>query len=101
MSHKKEAGLIWVESIEKILSGIPSECQTVWIQISLCPNCYQRLSADNTSRQRVNSPIKGIVRAYMYVKFMIMHSCRQDLLSIYLFMDLPVIVFEASPKTLG
>ena len=38
-----------------------SECQTVWIQIradifvgpDLGPNCLQRLSADNTSRQRV------------------------------------------------
>ena len=42
----------------KILSGILSECQTVWIQIrtdtDLGPNfCLQKLSADNTGRQRV------------------------------------------------
>ena len=44
-----------------ILSGIPSECQTVWIQIrpdknvapDLGQNCLQRLVADNTSRQRI------------------------------------------------
>ena len=48
--------LLW-----KILSGIPSECQTVWIQIRLdvlsgliwCPNCLQGLSADDSSRQIV------------------------------------------------
>ena len=42
-------------------SGIPSECQTVWIQIKsdvyvgpdLIPNYLQRLSADGTTRQRV------------------------------------------------
>ena len=46
----------------KILSGIPSECQTVWIQIKpdilsgpdLGPNYLQRLSENGTSRQRVN-----------------------------------------------
>ena len=36
---------------EKILSGIQSECQTVWIQIrdrpGLGSNCLQRLSADD------------------------------------------------------
>ena len=40
---------------EKILSGIPSECQTDWTQIrpdilfgpDLGPNCLQRLSADD------------------------------------------------------
>ena len=30
----------------------------------LGPNCLQRLSADNTWRWRVNSPIKGTVSAY-------------------------------------
>ena len=39
----------------KILSGIPSECQTDWIQVSfvrpdLDPNCLQKLSADVTRR---------------------------------------------------
>ena len=41
----------------KILSGIQSECQTVWIKIrpdilDLGPNCLQRLPADDTNRQR-------------------------------------------------
>ena len=52
----------------KILSGIPIECQTIWIQIrpdilsgliwfqnvrpDLVLNCLQKLSADNTRRQR-------------------------------------------------
>ena len=44
----------------KIISGIASESQTVWIQIRpdffvgpyLHPNCLQRLPADDTSRQR-------------------------------------------------
>ena len=40
---------------QKFLSGTPAECQTVWIQIKfrsdLSPNCLQRLSADNTSKQ--------------------------------------------------
>ena len=58
----------WANFFGKILSGIPFECQTFWIQISLGPNCFQRLSADNTSRQRVNSPIKGVVRAYVIKK---------------------------------
>ena len=43
----------------KILSAIPSECQTEWIQIrpdvfvrpDLGPICLQRLSADSTRRQ--------------------------------------------------
>ena len=43
---------------QKILSGIPSECQTDGIQIRLDkilgpdmnPNCLQKLSADNTRR---------------------------------------------------
>ena len=46
----------------KILSGIPSECQTVWIQIrpdsvgpDLGPNCLQGFSADDTGRLRVNA----------------------------------------------
>ena len=47
---------------QKLISGIPSECQTVWIQIR--PDKLSgliwvhflllSLSADNTSRQRVN-----------------------------------------------
>ena len=42
---------------KKILSELPSECQTVWIQIrpDILSNCFQRLSADDTSRQRVNN----------------------------------------------
>ena len=49
----------------KILSGIPSDCQTDWFQImpdttfvgpNLGPNCLQRLSADDTKRPRVYSP---------------------------------------------
>ena len=44
-------------TFSKNLSGTPSECQTVWIQIrhdgngvpDLGPNCLQRLSADDTS----------------------------------------------------
>ena len=35
---------------EKILSGIPSECQTVWkcsVRPDLARNCLQKLSADN------------------------------------------------------
>ena len=45
--------------IGKLLSGIPSECQTVWIQIrpdlgpDLGPYCLQKLSANETNRQRV------------------------------------------------
>ena len=35
-------------------SAIPSESQTVWIHFDLGPNCLQRLSSDDTSRQRVN-----------------------------------------------
>ena len=39
---------------QKIISGIPSKCQTVWIQIrpnitDLGPNCLQRLLTDDTS----------------------------------------------------
>ena len=38
---------------QKNLSGISSECQTVWIQIKIVgpdlgPNCLQSLSADDT-----------------------------------------------------
>ena len=41
-------------TFRKIISGIPSECQTVWIQIrtvgpDMGKNCLQRLSADDTS----------------------------------------------------
>ena len=47
-----------IQTFRKILSGIPSEYQTIWIQIrpgvfigpGLDPNCLQRLSADGTSR---------------------------------------------------
>ena len=50
---------------EKILSRIPSECQTVWTLIrpdeivgpDLGPNCFPRLSADDTGRQRVTSHV--------------------------------------------
>ena len=47
---------------QKILSGTPSKCQTVWIQIrpnvlsvepDLGQNCLQRSSANDTSGQRV------------------------------------------------
>ena len=44
--------LIWVQTVcKKILSGTLSEYQIAWIQISpdLCPNCLQRLSADDKS----------------------------------------------------
>ena len=37
----------------KVLSDIPSECQTTWVQNvgpDLDPNCLQKLSADNTTR---------------------------------------------------
>ena len=46
----------------KILSGIPSELQTVWILImpnnlsagpDLGPKCLHKLSADDTSKQKV------------------------------------------------
>ena len=33
MSHKKDVIFFKINFFEKILSGIPSECQTVWIQI--------------------------------------------------------------------
>ena len=37
------------------LSGIPSECQTIWMKIGpdLGLNCLQRLSANNTNWQKV------------------------------------------------
>ena len=47
---------------EKILSGMPSECQTVLTPIRpdvlsgliwVHPNCLQRLSTDDTSRHRI------------------------------------------------
>ena len=46
------ADFFQTQLFQKILSGIPSECQTVWIQTrrNLCPNCLLRLSVDNTSR---------------------------------------------------
>ena len=55
----------------KNISGIPSDCQTVWIQI--CPtiwwpffdlgqNCLQRLSADATSRQIIKRQIFASTR---------------------------------------
>ena len=42
-------------NLSKILWGIPSEYQ-FYLQIrpDLGPNCLQRLSADDTTRQRVN-----------------------------------------------
>ena len=46
---------------QKTFSGIPPECQTVWIQIrpdivgpDLDPKCLQKLSADSTDRQNLN-----------------------------------------------
>ena len=53
------ADLFQNQLFRKILSGIPSVCQAVRIQIrrfvgpDLGPNCLLRLSADNTSGQRV------------------------------------------------
>ena len=46
----------------KKFPGIPSECQTVWtlIKPDLGPKCLQRLSAEDTSRQRVNSGVFGL-----------------------------------------
>ena len=43
----------------KIISGIPSECQLVWIKIrpdvsDLGTNCLQKLLADYTRRLRVS-----------------------------------------------
>ena len=43
---------------KKILSGISVECQAAWIEIipvgpDLGPNCLERLSADDTSKERV------------------------------------------------
>ena len=63
--------VVKIKNFPRILSGIPSECQTVWIQSGpthsldpdqarhkvgpdLGPDCLQRLSADNTNRQKVN-----------------------------------------------
>ena len=46
----------------KNLSGISSECQTVWIQIwpdiDLNRNCLRRFSADTTCRQIVNEMLE-------------------------------------------
>ena len=50
---------------QKNLSGISVECQAVWIDIILVgpdfgPNCLQRLSADDTNKQRVYGEFKQI-----------------------------------------
>ena len=60
-------------TFQNILSGIPSECQTGLIQIrphilvgpDLGPSCLQRLSADDTSRQRVNTVLVYCSMVYM------------------------------------
>ena len=57
----------------KIISEISSECQTVLIQIrpnffvrsDLGPNCLQRLSADDTSRQRAKSIYTRLYRGIL------------------------------------
>ena len=54
----------------KNLSGIPSECQMLWIQIRLDIlsghmglNCLERLSAEDTCLQRINIFfVDGLVR---------------------------------------
>ena len=48
-----------INFLKKILSGISSECQTVWTLVGpdLGPNCLPRLSADNTGRQRVKQVV--------------------------------------------
>ena len=56
--------------LKKNLSQIPSKCQTVWIQIrpdvlsgpDRDPICLQRLSADDTSRQRVDKAEPSLVK---------------------------------------
>ena len=52
-----------INFLKKLFQEFLLECQTVWAQCfvwpdqnvgpDLVPNCLQRLSADNTSRQRV------------------------------------------------
>ena len=51
--------------------GIPSKCQTVWIQIrldvfrpDLGPNCLGKVAADDTSRQRVNPAVLRMAKLY-------------------------------------
>ena len=50
-----------IQHFQNYLSGITSECQSVWIQSArhvvgpdLGPNCLQTMSADDTRRQKVN-----------------------------------------------
>ena len=66
----------------KILSGLPLECQTVWITDQarqnvgpdLCPNCLQRLSADDQSRELICW--NGLV-------FVIIWGCWSDFLNYF------------------
>ena len=62
----------------KTLSGIPSECKTIWIQIRPDKNvgpdlglkCLKKLSADNTNRQRVklrNAHLTPNLGTYTYL----------------------------------
>ena len=56
------------QHFQKIISEIPSEYQIVWIQIrpnilwgpGLCSNSLQKLSADDTCRQRVKGQIMAL-----------------------------------------
>ena len=62
--------ILFQDPFEKILSGIPSECQTVWTLIrplrfvgaDLGPNCLPRLTADDTGRQRVEVMFESILK---------------------------------------
>ena len=65
-----------IKLFEKILSGIPLECQTVldpdqarqFVGPDLGPKCLPRLSADDTGRQRVNKPMQYTL-SFVPIKF--------------------------------
>ena len=61
----------------KILLGIPSEDQTVWIHFvwpDLGLNCLPRLSADNNGRQEVNELCLHMIDMYLF--FVDLDYCR-------------------------
>ena len=79
------ADVFKINVFKKILSGTLSECQKFWIQIRtniLGPNCLQRLSADDTSRQRVMKELRTvfvIFMSYLMVNTIVKKSCVLDI----------------------
>ena len=60
--HIRSVDFSQKQLVQKFLSGIPSECQTVWIQIKPKEILVLKLANDNMLKSLITQTIGGVYR---------------------------------------